>query len=112
MSNVHHVGGIHAGAALAGTAWLIAFAVAAAMRADTTTRALAFTLVALLLVVVAGAAPVVRRRAHDVFERTHRFGGWSAIAVFWALTLHLATGAQDWHLGCWRSRPRASPPRG
>ena len=33
--------------------------------------------------------PVVRRRAHDVFERTHRFGGWSAVAVFWALTLHL-----------------------
>src|SRR6476469_5849849 len=26
ISNVHHVGGIHAGAALAGTAWLCAFA--------------------------------------------------------------------------------------
>jgi hypothetical protein len=36
------------------------------------------------------AAPIVRARAHNLFELTHRCGGWSAIAVFWALTLHLA----------------------
>jgi hypothetical protein len=31
VSKVHHVGGIHTGAALAGTAWLCAFAVLAAV---------------------------------------------------------------------------------
>jgi hypothetical protein len=98
-SNVHHVGGIHAGAALAATAWLLAFAVAAAHRADTATRALTCLLSVLALVIVVGAAPVVRRRAHNVFELTHRFGGWTAIAVFWALTLHLASGPTDWQLG-------------
>ena len=48
VSNVHHVGGIHVGAALAGTAWLCAFAgVAITTPADGTTVALAWCLVAL-----------------------------------------------------------------
>ena len=67
LSKVHHVGGVHAGAALAGTFWLAAFA-RAARDADATTRALAYALVALALIVVGGAAPTVRRRAHNVFE--------------------------------------------
>jgi hypothetical protein len=41
----------------------------------------------------------VRARAHNVFELSHRFGGWTAIAVFWALTVHLhAPGWQLWVL--------------
>jgi hypothetical protein len=36
------------------------------------------------------ASPGVRSRAHNVFEVTHRYGGWTAVALFWALTLHLA----------------------
>ena len=45
------------------------------------------------------AAPVVRRRAHNVFELTHRFGGWTAIALFWVLTLHLgAEPPAGWHV--------------
>ena len=31
-------------------------------------------------------------RAHNVFELSHRFGGWTAIGLFWALTLHLDAG--------------------
>ena len=45
-----------------------------------------------------GALPPVRARIHNLFELTHRFGGWTWIAVFWALTLHLT---QD-HLGAWQ----------
>lgn len=48
-------------------------------------------------------------RAHNVFEQTHRWGGWTAIAVFWALTIHLALHGRgttspvvaittDWHV--------------
>ena len=97
VSKVHHVGGIHAGGALAGTAWLCAFtAVATVARArhpasvSTTTLVLAYCLVALAVLVVVCAAPPVRSRAHNVFELSHRFGGWTAIALFWALTVHLA----------------------
>ena len=103
VSKVHHVGGIHAGGALAGTAWLCAFAcVATVARArnpasvSVTTLVLTYALVALCLIVVAGAAPAVRSRAHNVFELSHRFGGWTAIGVFWALTLHLSP--PDWHV--------------
>jgi hypothetical protein len=97
VSKVHHVGGIHAGAALAGTAWLCAFTWVATVAharepagATLTTVVLAWCLAALALVVVVCAAPAVRSRAHNVFELTHRFGGWTAIALFWALTVHLA----------------------
>jgi hypothetical protein len=94
VSKVHHVGGIHAGAALAGTAALCGFTVVATVAgADTTTLALAWTLVALALLICICAAPPVRARAHNVFENSHRLGGWSAIAVFWALTLHLRAPA-------------------
>lgn len=94
VSKVHHVGGIHAGAALAGTAWLCAFATVATLTpADTTTVVLAWSVVALALLVCVCAAPPVRARAHDVFENTHRFAGWTSIAIFWALTLHLSAPA-------------------
>jgi hypothetical protein len=116
VSKVHHVGGIHAGAALAGTAWLGAFtsvAIVAHTRqpasVSSTTLVLSCCLVVLALVVVACAAPAVRSRAHNVFELSHRFGGWTAIALFWALTAHLALArrgdvaavqalASDWHV--------------
>ena len=115
ISKVHHVGGVHAGAALAATAWLVAFACVAVLArvrnpagVSTTTLVLTGCLVALALVVVACSAPAVRSRAHNVFELSHRFGGWTAIALFWALTIHLAVQgrgdvsaveavASDWH---------------
>jgi hypothetical protein len=102
VSKVHHVGGIHAGAALAGTVWFAAFTVDVLTGpADGTTRGLALAIVALTVVVCAGAAPPVRARAHNVFENTHRLGGWTAIGVFWALTIHThAVGDwQVWVLG-------------
>src|SRR3954454_15830609 len=97
ISKVNHVGGLHVGGAIAGTLWLWAFtAVAAVARArnpayaTTTTVVLAALLSLLVAIVVLGAAPQVRARAHNVFELTHRFGGWSAVALFWPLTIHLA----------------------
>ena len=110
ISKVNHIGGLHVGAALAGTAWLCAFTVVAAVArarrpaaVDLTTFALAMSLAALMIVVVFGALPPVRARVHNVFELTHRFGGWTSVGLFWALTLHLMhedLGAwQIWLLG-------------
>ena len=110
VSKINHIGGLHVGAALAGTAWLCGFAVVAAMArasrpaaVDLTTFVLAMSLVALMIVVVLGALPPVRARVHNVFELTHRFGGWTSAGLFWALTLHLMQadpGAwQIWLLG-------------
>ena len=116
VSKVHHVGGIHAGAALAGTAWLCAFTcVEITARArhpesvSLTALVLSCCLIALAALVVVCSAPPVRSRAHNVFELSHRFGGWTAIALFWALTVHVALRqrgdtaaaeaiASDWHV--------------
>jgi hypothetical protein len=116
ISKVHHVGGIHAGAAIAGTGWLAAFsAVAVVTRlrhpgvVTPTTFVIAVALSTLLVVVTVGASPAVRMRAHNVFEQTHRWGGWTAILLFWVLTIHLAVAgrgsggvlgalASDWHV--------------
>jgi hypothetical protein len=56
---------------------------------------LACCLTAIAGLIVVCAAPPARSRAHDLFERSHRFGGWTAIAVFWVLTVHLAVQGRD-----------------
>jgi hypothetical protein len=109
LGKVNHIGGLHVGAGVAGTAWLAAFAVvavAARTRAPATvdlmTLLLACALALLFAVVAACAAPRVRARAHDVFELSHRFGGWTGVALFWVLLLHVAphpaTAWQVWLL--------------
>ena len=62
VSKVNHIGGVHVGAALAGSAWLVAFtAVAVVARCrqppavDFPTVALAVILVTIVIVVVLGA---------------------------------------------------------
>jgi len=110
VSKISQIGGLHVGAALAGTAWLCAFTVVAAIArtsrpaaVDLTTFALAMSLVTVMLVVVLGALPPVRARVHNVFELTHRFGAWTSAGLCWALTVHLMhddPGAwQIWLLG-------------
>lgn len=105
ISKINHIGGLHVGTALAGTAWLCAFTVVAAIArasrpaaVDLTTFALAMSLVTLMIVVVLGALPSVRARVHNVFELTHRFGGWTSVVLFWVLTVHLMHG----DLGAWQ----------
>ena len=78
VSKVHHVGGIHAGAALAGTAWLGAFTAVAPLPARASRERVDHDAGARLLPRRAGAArrrlrgPPVRSRAHNVFELSHR----------------------------------------
>lgn len=116
ISKVHHVGGIHAGAAIAGTGWLSAFSTVAIVTSfrypgtvTPTTVALCVALAALLVVVTVCASPPVRMRAHNVFEHTHRWGGWTSLLLFWVLTIHLALHGRgdegavaalgsDWHV--------------
>lgn len=105
ISKVNHIGGLHVGAALAGTAWLCAFTVVATIAyarrpaaVGLTTLALAISLATLMIVIVLGALPPVRARAHNVFELTHRFGGWASVGLFWGLTVHLMHA----DLGAWQ----------
>lgn len=99
LAKVYHFGGLHVGGAIAGTLWFLTFVGSLTYQAtrgpggvSTATLVVSYALVALLVTMVAAALPPVRARHHDLFEKTHRFGGWSALALFWAHTL-LATSS-------------------
>lgn len=94
LGKVYHFGGLHVGAAVAGTVWFAVFVGSMTVeavrgRADVSagTLAVVHALVALLGVMVVTALPPARARFHDRFERMHRFGGWTALVLFWTQTV-------------------------
>ncbi|MFF0089350.1 hypothetical protein ACFYSF_05230 [Streptomyces canus] len=89
LGKVYHFGGLHVGGALAGTAWFLALTVTAP---DGPQAAVGWTLLALLALIIATALPPFRSRHHDHFEKIHRFGGWTALALFWTHTLLSSAG--------------------
>lgn len=100
LGKVYHFGGLHVGGALAGTLWFLAYTgslIDSRLRHEsgvgTARLAVSCALAVLLLAVVTTALQPLRSRFHDLFERTHRFGGWTALGLFWAQTL-LASGGR------------------
>ncbi|WP_271272163.1 hypothetical protein [Aliamphritea hakodatensis] len=94
LGKVYHYGGLHKGGALAGTLWFIIFAGSASYQfqqnlpgISAQSLGLIYGLLVLLVLIVVMAQKTVRARYHDAFERTHRFGGWLSLALFWGLTL-------------------------
>jgi hypothetical protein len=97
LAKVYHFGGLHVGGALAGTLWFLVLAASitvAALRDDPAVSAgllaVSYALLALLATIVLMARPGYRARRHDRFERMHRFGGWTALVLFWTQTVLFA----------------------
>ncbi|GGL96426.1 hypothetical protein [Nakamurella endophytica] len=100
LAQVHHLpGGVHVGAATSATVWFVVYAVCVVVTPPPAAGSAQH--VAILAVVVAialdllamswCARPAMRHHHHDLFEITHRYGGWLSIALFTALTvLHAA----------------------
>ncbi|WP_037675825.1 membrane protein [Streptomyces griseus] len=84
LGKVYHFGGLHMGGALAGSVW---FLVLTLSTTNPPRLVVGWTLIALLAVIVGTALPPFRSRHHDHFEKIHRFGGWTALALFWTHTL-------------------------
>ncbi|MFC0112659.1 membrane protein [Kibdelosporangium aridum] len=80
---VYHFGGLHVGAAVCATAWFPFTA---------PSLALTWLILALLVAMIVLALPSLRARHHDWFERAHRFGGWTVLALF---ALHSAMAASS-----------------
>ncbi|MDT7844509.1 ferredoxin reductase domain-containing protein [Streptomyces justiciae] len=89
LGKVYHFGGLHVGGALAGTAWFLAATISTH---NTRQATVGWTLLALLMFIIATALPPFRSRHHDHFEKIHRFGGWTALALFWTHTLLSSPG--------------------
>ncbi|KAK4175358.1 hypothetical protein QBC36DRAFT_331690 [Triangularia setosa] len=58
-----------------------------------------YSILALLVSMLATAWPEFRRRLHNWFEGVHRFMGWTVVALFWAQVLLLTYEASSEDLG-------------
>ena len=94
LAKVYHFGGLHSGGAMAAIVWfallfgsMIWLKFEGPGGVSLTLIVLSGGLLVLLLLVAIMALPIIRARFHNAFERTHRFAGWAALAMFWAMTL-------------------------
>jgi hypothetical protein len=90
-SGLLHLGGIHAGCAVASLVWLAIGLFYRLSEGPADKRwvnlPLLSAMLACLTIMCVTALPAVRRRYHDLFEHTHRFLGWSALLLLWANVL-------------------------
>lgn len=89
----YNTGGIHAGCANSALLWYIFFLVLLICQFDGTPAegeaiaAIAAGTVVVFVTLVIMAHPTLRRKYHDQWELSHRYGGWTAIALIWAQTI-------------------------
>jgi len=86
-------GGVHSGTAISALLWYILYAVLLVRQFHGThgetiavSATTALTLI-LLLLIITTSHPAIRRRYHDAWEMSHRYGGWTAVGTIWAQTL-------------------------
>ncbi|KAG6002027.1 hypothetical protein E4U21_003569 [Claviceps maximensis] len=94
LAKIYHLGGVHSGAGICATAWLLGstFRSTIAYADNKTNDSLATLVISWMLCVlccglVGFAWPTFRKKYHDQFERIHRFVGWIALAMFWVRTI-------------------------
>ncbi|CAN7132369.1 hypothetical protein BRARA_H00958 [Brassica rapa] len=86
-SLLQSLGGIHSGCGVSSIVWLVYSLVLALKDRDNNSTAIiavASAILSLLCLTSAAAFPLVRHLHHNVFERVHRFAGWSALGLVWA----------------------------
>ncbi|PNY29399.1 Nonribosomal peptide synthetase 5 [Tolypocladium capitatum] len=93
-AKIYHLGGVHSGAGVCATSWLLASTVrstvAYAQGSPTdslATLVVSWLLSALCCTIVGFAWPTFRKLHHNLFERLHRFLGWTALCLFWVRTV-------------------------
>ncbi|MEU4523707.1 hypothetical protein AB0F52_33955 [Amycolatopsis sp. NPDC024027] len=88
LGKVYHFAGLHVGGTLCATGWfLVLTGVLTARGGPVALLLTSWAIAGVLAVVVVFALPRVRARRHDLFERSHRFGGWTLLVLF---TVHSA----------------------
>ncbi|KAK6207974.1 amino acid adenylation domain-containing protein [Colletotrichum tabaci] len=102
LARVYHNGGVHSGCAVSATVWWVIFTGAAtgnflaarpAYPVSLATLVLTYLVLLLLLMILVMAYPSIRAKMHDQFEWTHRFAGWSALALVWAHVIATAASS-------------------
>lgn len=88
VARVYCYGGIHSGAAVAGSVWWIAYTALTCRMFLQDATTLSVTILSLLVLVILATIlilsyPNIRARYHNTFEITHRLLGWLSILLFW-----------------------------
>ncbi|KAH7305941.1 AMP-binding enzyme [Stachybotrys elegans] len=119
-ARIFHLGGVHSGAAVSSALWLLANNIGdvTCMVTDTCSggwgsqsipaRVVSWVIAAGFVVMLSIAYPTVRKARHDLFEKTHRFLGWTMLGLFWVQTVLTANDTKgEMTLGqaCLRSPP-------
>uniref|UniRef100_A0A0E0JL48 Uncharacterized protein n=1 Tax=Oryza punctata TaxID=4537 RepID=A0A0E0JL48_ORYPU len=84
------LGGVHSGCGVSSVGWLVYALVQALRHRDEMPPeivAVASAILFFLALSCAAAFPLVRHLHHNVFERTHRFAGWGALALLWTFVV-------------------------
>ncbi|MED6144283.1 hypothetical protein PIB30_014368 [Stylosanthes scabra] len=92
-SFLQSLGGIHSSCAVSSISWLL-FSLDLTMKNRNKTSieiiVVAFAILSLLLISSLAAFPLVRHLHHNVFERTHRFAGWTALILLWLVPVRVS----------------------
>lgn len=89
VSKLYHFGGVHSGCAVSATVWFILYSVLLTKRYvdgdfnEPAVVAITYILLVLFVALCVFAIPKLRIFSHNTFEAIHRFGGWTAVALFW-----------------------------
>ncbi|KAL8723373.1 MAG: hypothetical protein Q9181_007297 [Wetmoreana brouardii] len=97
-AKVFHIGGIHSSAGVAAVFWFAILTVAATIglvapeksslgKTNVAIVVVVYIILALCISIIATAYPSVRAKRHNLFEKTHRFAGWTILVFFWILTI-------------------------
>lgn len=91
---IYHLGGVHSGAAVFAGLWLFGTNIADEVcmfkgqcpnwgYQSLASKVVSWMLSHLFIVMFILAWPTIRKRHHDLFEKTHRFVGWTMLGLFW-----------------------------
>ena len=97
-AKVFHIGGIHSGAGASAVFWFVIFTIAATIdlaapektslgKSTIAVVLIAYLTLALFIFILLTAYPAFRMKRHNIFEKTHRFAGWTILILFWILTV-------------------------
>ena len=94
LGKVYHFGGLHSGCAVSATVWFAILLVSMTFHVlnglpgvSASTVKVMYALLVILLLMIVMALPGNRSHFHNNFEVTHRFGGWTALLLFWVQTV-------------------------
>ncbi|MGB3317228.1 MAG: hypothetical protein WBB85_22805 [Albidovulum sp.] len=93
---VFHFGGLHSGGTVTGTVWfgfllygMAANRLSGEVLPSDLTLGLSATMLGLMTVMIVTALGPIRARFHNLFEKVHRFVGWTVLGLFWAQTISI-----------------------